>query len=137
MPPRVYYLDLKRYRRYLQLGETPFTPAVSTFFALDAALDELLHEGLPRRRQRYQRLHVLLRREGFAVNVKRVYRLYKEEGLSVRKRTRKRLKGCPRKDLQAPTRPGEQWAMDLTSDALADGRAGRPARGRGVRPAGT
>ncbi|HEY3358873.1 MAG TPA: alanine--glyoxylate aminotransferase family protein, partial [Polyangia bacterium] len=55
MPPRVYYLDLKRYRRYLEVGETPFTPAVSTFFALDAALDELLQEGLARRHQRYQR----------------------------------------------------------------------------------
>jgi 2-aminoethylphosphonate-pyruvate transaminase len=54
--PRVYYLDLKRYRRYLRdSGETPFTPAVSTFFALDTALDELLAEGLPRRHQRYQR----------------------------------------------------------------------------------
>ncbi len=83
----------------------------------------LLALAAERKRFGYQRLHVLLRREGFKVNVKRIYRLYKEEGLSVRKRIRKRLKGCPRKDLQAPTRPGEQWAMDFTSDALADGRA--------------
>jgi 2-aminoethylphosphonate-pyruvate transaminase len=54
--PRVYYLDLKRYRRYLRTsGETPFTPAVSTFFALDTALDELIAEGPARRHQRYQR----------------------------------------------------------------------------------
>jgi 2-aminoethylphosphonate-pyruvate transaminase len=54
--PRVYYLDLKRYRRYLRTtGETPFTPAVSTFFALDTALDELLAEGVSRRHERYQR----------------------------------------------------------------------------------
>jgi putative transposase len=83
----------------------------------------LLELAAERKRFGYQRLHVLLRREGFPVNVKRIYRLYKEEGLSVRKRIRKRLKGCPRTDLQAPTRPGEQWAMDFTSDALADGRA--------------
>ena len=83
----------------------------------------LLQLAAERKRFGYQRLHVLLRREGFPVNVKRIYRLYKEEGLSVRKRIRKRLKGCPRKELQAPTRPGEQWAMDFTSDALADGRA--------------
>ena len=82
----------------------------------------LLALAAERKRFGYQRLHVLLRREGFTVNVKRIYRLYKEEGLSVRKRIRKRLKGCPRKDLQTPTRPGEQWAMDFTSDALADGR---------------
>lgn len=83
----------------------------------------LLELAAARKRFGYERLHMLLRREGFAVNVKRVYRLYKEEGLSVRKRTRKRLKGCPRQDLQAPTKPNEQWAMDFTSDALADGRA--------------
>ena len=68
----------------------------------------LLELAAERKRFGYQRLHVLLRREGFPVNVKRIYRLYKEEGLSVRKRIRKRLKGCPKKELQAPTRPGEQ-----------------------------
>ena len=55
----------------------------------------LLELAAERKRFGYQRLHVLLRREGFPVNVKRIYRLYKEEGLSVRKRIRKRLKGCP------------------------------------------
>lgn len=76
-----------------------------------------------RKRFGYRRLHMLLRWEAFEVNVKRVYRLYREEGLAVRKRTRKRLKGSPRKELKAPTRPNEQWAMDFTSDALSDGRA--------------
>jgi putative transposase len=65
---------------------------------------------------------MLLRREAFAVNVKRVYRLYKEEGLMVRKRIRRRLKGGVRRELRAAGRPNEQWAMDFTSDALADGR---------------
>jgi 2-aminoethylphosphonate-pyruvate transaminase len=60
-PPRVYYLDLNRYRRYLAFGETPFTPAVSTFFALDVALDELLAEGEARRHQRYVRWNQRLR----------------------------------------------------------------------------
>jgi len=83
----------------------------------------LLALAAERKRFGCERLHVLLRREGFLVNHKRTYRIYKEEGLSVRKRTRKRLKGCPRKDPQLPIRPGEQWAMDFTSDALADGRA--------------
>ncbi|MCA9671195.1 MAG: alanine--glyoxylate aminotransferase family protein [Myxococcales bacterium] len=48
--PRVYYLDLKRYRE----RGIPFTPAVSSFFALDAALDELLREGVERRAARYR-----------------------------------------------------------------------------------
>jgi len=82
----------------------------------------LLELAAERKRFGCERLHLLLRREGFLVNHKRTYRLYKEEGLSVRKRIRKRLKGCPRKELQHPSRPNEQWAMDFTSDALADGR---------------
>jgi 2-aminoethylphosphonate-pyruvate transaminase len=44
--PRSYYLDLKRYRRYVdELAQTPFTPAVSTYFALDAACSEFLRDG--------------------------------------------------------------------------------------------
>ena len=76
-----------------------------------------------RKRFGYRRLHMLLPWEAYAVNVKRVYRLYKEEGLAVRKRSRKPLKGSPRKELRAPHRPNEQWAMDVTSDALANGRS--------------
>lgn len=83
----------------------------------------LLELAGERKRFGCERLHMLLRREGFQVNHKRVYRLYREEGLSVRKRIRKRLKGCPRHELQTPTRPNQQWAMDFVSDALADGRA--------------
>lgn len=50
--PRVYYLDLRRYRKYAVEEElTPFTPAVNGFFALDAAVDELLEEGLETRRE--------------------------------------------------------------------------------------
>lgn len=75
-----------------------------------------------RKRFGYRRLHMLLRREAFPVNVKRVYRIYREEGLSVRKRTRRRLKGNPRIDLKRAIQPNEQWAMDFTSDALSDGR---------------
>jgi 2-aminoethylphosphonate-pyruvate transaminase len=44
--PRTYYLDLKRYRKYVdELAQTPFTPAVSNYFALDAACDEFLADG--------------------------------------------------------------------------------------------
>jgi 2-aminoethylphosphonate-pyruvate transaminase len=62
--PRVYYLDLARYRRYLnELEQTPFTPAVSTFFALEAALDELEEQGgVPARREVYRRRNLLIRR---------------------------------------------------------------------------
>jgi 2-aminoethylphosphonate-pyruvate transaminase len=64
IPPRVYYLDLKRYRRYLQeLHQTPFTPAVSSFFALETALDELAETGgVPARRQVYHKRSLRIRR---------------------------------------------------------------------------
>jgi 2-aminoethylphosphonate-pyruvate transaminase len=64
IPPRVYYLDLKRYRRYLtDFAQTPFTPAVSSFFALEKALDELFERGgVQGRRETYRRRNLLIRR---------------------------------------------------------------------------
>lgn len=83
----------------------------------------LLELAAERKRFGAPRLYQLLRREGFMVNHKRVERLYREEGLWVRRRTRKRMKGSPRQPLQPPVRPNQQWAMDFVSDALAEGRA--------------
>lgn len=59
------------------------------------------------------------------VNHKQVERPYNEEGLWVRKWTRKRIKGVPRQALQPPERPNQQWAMDFVSDSLAEGQAFR------------
>lgn len=62
--PRVYYLDLKRYRRYeVGLEQTPFTPAVSNFYALDAACDEYLAPGIGARERNYARLNRWMRTE--------------------------------------------------------------------------
>ncbi len=70
----------------------------------------------------YRRLHVLLQREGWRVNHKRVYRLYREEGLGIRvKRRRKRVSG-PRVVPPPAQRPHERWSIDFLADALADGR---------------
>lgn len=62
--PRVYYLDMLRHRRYLeQLSQTPFTPAVSSFFALETALDELAEQGgVAARRDVYRRRALRIRR---------------------------------------------------------------------------
>jgi 2-aminoethylphosphonate-pyruvate transaminase len=62
--PRVYYLDLQRYRAAMtELGQTPFTPAVSCFFALETALDELAEQGgVPARRELYRRRNLRIRR---------------------------------------------------------------------------
>ncbi len=70
----------------------------------------------------YRRLHVLLVREGWAINHKRVYRLYKQEGLSLRLKTKKKRASEARVPLSAPSRPNEQWSMDFVADRLADGR---------------
>jgi len=61
--PRSYYLNLKRYRYYMdELAQTPFTPAVSSYFALDAACDEFLTDGHGRRWAEYRRRNQRLRR---------------------------------------------------------------------------
>jgi len=75
-----------------------------------------------RRRFGYRRLTVLLRREGWPVNHKRVYRLYRQEGLGVRRRKRKRIGAVERQPLAIPTRPNQRWSMDFISDALREGR---------------
>jgi putative transposase len=70
----------------------------------------------------YRRIHVLLRREGWLVNAKRVYRLYRLEGLEVRTKVRKKRASVLRPHLPVAQRPNEQWSMDFMSDALASGR---------------
>jgi putative transposase len=75
-----------------------------------------------RRRWGYRKLHVLLRREGMVVNHKRVERIYREEGLSVRRRKRKRAASAARTPLLRPTRPNEAWGLDFVSDATWSGR---------------
>lgn len=77
--------------------------------------------AVERPRWGYRRLYVLLRREGYTVNRKRVYRLYREAGLAVRRRRRKRV-AVVRQPMPVPTRRNERWSMDFVSDALADGR---------------
>lgn len=76
-----------------------------------------------RRRWGYRRLHILLRREGWKVNSKRVYRIYVEEKLMVRRsRRRRRICAQARVPLSPPTRPNQTWTMDFLHDALASRR---------------
>ena len=71
-----------------------------------------------RRRFGYRRLHVLLRREGHAVNKKRVQRLYRQEGLSLRGRRRKKRYAGLRVVLPVPNAANQRWSMDFMTDAL-------------------
>ncbi len=91
--------------------------------ALAMRIRELAHA-----RPRYgaRRVHVLLRREGWTVNHKRVRRLYRLEGLQLRHRTRRRKHiSLHRGVVQPATRAHERWSLEFVHDALSDGRAFR------------
>jgi len=71
----------------------------------------------------YRRVHVLLRREGWWINVKKVHRIYREMGLQLRNKTpKRRVKAKLRDDRKEATQPNETWAMDFVHDQLAMGR---------------
>jgi putative transposase len=75
-----------------------------------------------RRRFGYRRLAVMLKREGHDCNIKKIYRIYREEGLMVRRRKgRKRALGT-RLPLPKPDSLNQVWSLDFLSDALSDGR---------------
>jgi len=75
-----------------------------------------------KRRYGYRRVYLRLRREGWQVNRKRVYRLYRDAGLAVRRRKRKRIGVFERKPLPTPTRANVSWSMDFVADGLIGGR---------------
>jgi putative transposase len=75
-----------------------------------------------RRRFGYRRLHILLEREGFEANHKRVHRLYQKAGLAVRRRRKRDRVAVERKPLQIPSGPNHTWSMDFVFDALANGK---------------
>jgi len=70
----------------------------------------------------YRRIHILLQRDGENVNHKKVYRIYKQENLSVRKPKRKKIKAMKRENILTPIMPNQLWTMDFVSDSLACGR---------------
>lgn len=92
--------------------------------ALDAPLKKRMHEiAATRVRFGFWRIFVLIRREGWRVNHKRIYRLYKEEGLNLRsKRPRRRRCAANRLERLQLTAPNQVWSMDFVSDALFNGK---------------
>lgn len=84
--------------------------------------ERLLALARERRRFGYRRLHVMLKREGFLVNHKRLYRIYREEGLKVRKRSgRKRALGT-RTPMPGAAAPNDRWSLDFVADQFVCGR---------------
>jgi putative transposase len=70
----------------------------------------------------HMRLHLLLRREGWKANKKRTYRLYREEGLSVRTKKRRKRASHLRVVPALPAAPNERWSMDFVADSLDSGK---------------
>lgn len=87
--------------------------------ALRARLRELANE---RRRFGYRRLFILLRREGEASGINRIYRLYREEGLMVRKRRSRRRAIGIRAPILVEARMNARWSLDFVHDQMANGR---------------
>ena len=86
---------------------------------LRARLKELAGQ---RMRFGYRRLTALLVREGRVVNHKRVYRLYREEGLAMRIRQRRRIRWTGTITSPVATKPNQRWSMDFVSDCVSTGR---------------
>lgn len=96
--------------------------------ARDASTLRLRIRDLAQARPRfgYTRIWILLRREGWLVNKKRVHRLYRLEGLQVRMRPRRKKRlSLHRGAVPAATRPDQHWSMDFVHDQLASGRTFR------------
>lgn len=67
-------------------------------------------------------MHILLKREGLVVNHKRAERLYREEGLALRKKRRRKGAAGARVVLPSPQRTNERWSMDFVTDSIVTGR---------------
>ena len=87
--------------------------------ALRAHLKEL---AAKRMRFGYRRLTAMLVREGIRANHKRVYRLYREEGLAMRIRQRRRIRWTSAVSGPVATRANERWSIDFVSDCVSTGR---------------
>ena len=88
-----------------------------------AEIREAMREiAATRRRFGYRRVGVMLERKGYIMNHKKLYRLYQEEGLSVRRRRgRKRARGS-RTPMPVPLRPNDRWSMDFVADTFGASR---------------
>jgi putative transposase len=91
----------------------------------DVALRLQIREHAARwKRFGYRQIYGLLRLSGVMVNHKKVYRIYTEEGLKVRRRLRRKLSFI-RTPAPIPTGPNERWSLDMMYDRLTDGRCFR------------
>jgi len=115
-------LSIRRACGLVEMSRTSFKYKVKEKEDEEAIRKRLKELAQKRRRFGCARLHVLLRREGIMINHKRTERLYKEEGLKLRMRRRKKMASCARIEIPVPERRNHIWTMDFMSDNLANGR---------------
>ena len=116
-------LGLSERRACLLVGVSPsvyrYEPKPNNDEVLRQRLRELASE---RKRFGSPMLHLMLKREGLVVNHKRTERLYREEGLMLRKKRRRKGAAGARIVIPAPERPNQKWSMDFVTDSLVTGR---------------
>jgi len=117
-------LDISERRacRYAGLSRSSYRESPSVDVASEDLSARIVELAYQRRRFGYRRIHDLLAREGHAVNHKRVWRLYKLNGLSVRKRRKAKRVSLERTPLSASRHVNDTWSADFVMDALANGR---------------
>jgi putative transposase len=116
-------LSVRRACRFIGLSRTSFC-----YRPVIRSDEEVIHKRLrklaeTRRRFGCPRLHVMLRREGFMINHKRTERIYRQEGLILRIRRRKKMSSLLRTKMPKPNYPHHIWSMDFMRDNLANGHA--------------
>jgi putative transposase len=111
----------RRACRLLQLARSSFwyAPRVRDERALIGRLKEL---AFARVRFGYRRLRIMLNREGWNVSMRRVFRLYRAEGLAVRSKIRRKRASQIRVPLATATGPNQRWSMDFVTERLDNGR---------------
>jgi len=121
---RRHVVSVRRACRVLALAESTYR--YRSFRSEPAGLRaRLLELAAERPRFGYRRLHILLVREGWSINHKRIQRMYREEKLAVRRKRRKRIAQTARQPKVMPEGPNERWSMDFMADSLATGRGFR------------
>ena len=96
-----------------------YQPKANNDDGLRQRLRELAGE---RKRFGSPRLHIMLKREGLVINHKRTERLYREEGLALRRKRRRKGAAGLRVMLPSPDGPNQRWSMDFVSDSIVTGR---------------
>ena len=119
-------IERKGYSQRRACGLVGMAPRVYRYASRrgdDAGVRQRLRElAAARRRFGYRRLHILLKREGVVVNHKKLFRLYREERLTVRKRGGRNRALGTRAPMAIPQGRNHCWSLDFVSDTLVDGR---------------